>query len=186
MTTQPEQLWLLPTVPRLLEPGEPYRCLLCGRASPEGTYGPPGLESVILCDGDEYTVQLADQWLCPRHARARWAEYRRRLALVPARKRRLAAFRLVEAHGVLGYERFARAEALLASGWEPLANGDGDCDAAGVAVSYGKNRHETTISHGAHDDSVTPTAPSHPPIASVGHESTNADSDNNCDAGRQP
>lgn len=115
----PEQLWLLPTVPRLLEPGEPHRCLRCGRASPSGTYGPPGLESIFLDDGAEHTVRLEDQWLCARHARLAWDEWRRCRALLPARLRRLAAFRHVEALGVRGHERFTQAEALLRSGWMP-------------------------------------------------------------------
>ncbi len=120
VTTHPEQLWFVPP-PRLLEPGEPYRCLMCGRASPSGTYGPPGLESITLDDGQEHTIQLRDTWFCERHARQRWAHYERCRVALPARRRRLAAFALLDRGGISQRELFQQAEALLADpAWMPL------------------------------------------------------------------
>ncbi len=116
---QPEQLWLVPP-PRLLEPGECPRCADCARTAPRGTWGPPGLESVTLDDGQEHTIQLRDTWFCAPHARQRWAHYERCRVALPQRRRRLAAFALLDRGGISQRELFTQAEALLRDpAWMP-------------------------------------------------------------------
>lgn len=113
MTPHPAQLWLVPP-PRRLERGEHECCLRCGRGG-DGTYGPPGLESIFLDDGAEHTVRLDDQWLCMRHAKREWAEWRRCQQQLSARRRWLSAHRHVEALGLTAArERYPMVAALLA------------------------------------------------------------------------
>lgn len=116
MTAREAQLKLFSV--RSPERGEPYRCLDCGAISSHGTYGPPGREEVELeagpvFDADTVYVDLRDSWLCMRHSRTRWAEYMRRRELVPARLRRLRAFRIAAQLGFNGWDRFRVAEGWL-------------------------------------------------------------------------
>lgn len=111
-------------LPRHLEPGEPPCCAICARHDASGTYGPPGLESLTLEDRGrwvEHTVRLQDVWLCAPCAKVRWDDWRDAQVKVPARLRRLAAFRHVDRPGLSQRELFAQAEALLAAGWQPPA-----------------------------------------------------------------
>lgn len=120
MTPHPEQLWLLPTVPRLLEPGEAPYCGDCARKAPRGYYGPPGTDTITLDDGNEHTIELRDTWFCRRHAKVRWDDWRDAQRKLSERRRWLAAHRHVEALGVkAARERFPMVDALLRSGWMP-------------------------------------------------------------------
>ncbi len=113
MTMTPTTTKQLLFTARPLERGEPYRCLDCGRTSPGGTYGPPGRDELKLSDGQAVTVELEDSWLCAKHSATRWATWRTQQAALPARKRRLNAFRLAKQLGYTGAEQFRVAEAML-------------------------------------------------------------------------
>lgn len=85
---------------RLLEPGEPYRCLDCSAVDCDGTYGPPGMEEITLKDGDTHGAELEDLWFCVRCSHARWAHFLDCQDRLPARRRRLRAFRIAADRGL--------------------------------------------------------------------------------------
>lgn len=117
MMTAPHQLTLF-DLPRRLERGEHGCCLDCGEGG-DGTYGPPGLDEVTLADGQGHTVDLPDQWLCARHSNVRWADYRRCLDLLAARRERLRAFRIAEKRGLRGSVLWTVAETWIRNGSVP-------------------------------------------------------------------
>lgn len=119
------QLSLLAKEPRATERGEYGCCLDCGRADPHGTYGPPGLETLVVPDGArwvEHHVRLEDMWLCAPCARQRWDDWRAAQVKVPARLRTLRTRVWLERQGLRGTALHVRLAELVADPeWHPPA-----------------------------------------------------------------